>query len=145
MFFEEFEVGDAASSATRTVTEADVVAFCGISGDYNEIHTSEPFSAASPAGRRVAHGILGLSIASGLAVQMGFMLRTVEFFRSIEWEFVAPIYIGDTIQLHAEVTEIKAFPRLKNGKVTFRIVIKKQDNTVVQRGTWGLLVKMKPV
>ncbi len=144
LYFEEFAVGDAASSVTRTVTETDIVTFAGLSGDFNEIHTSETYSKNSIAGRRVAHGLLGLSIASGLAVQMGFMLNTIEFFRGIEWEFTAPIYIGDTIRLDLEVLEVKPFPRLKNGKVTLKLQLKNQDGTVTQRGNWSLLVKMKP-
>lgn len=144
LYFEEFEVGDKATSPTRTITEADIVMFAGLSGDFNEIHTSETFSQGNAFGRRIAHGILGLSIASGLAFQMGFLLGTVEVFRGIEWEFTAPIYIGDTIRMEAEVTETKAFPRLGNGKVTFKVQVKKQDDTVVQRGTWTLLVKGKP-
>jgi 3-hydroxybutyryl-CoA dehydratase len=144
LYFEEFVVGDSGKSATRTITETDIVNFCGLSGDFNEIHTSEEYSRTSPAGRRIAHGILGLSIASGLAVQMGFMIGTVEFFRAIDWEFVAPIYIGDTIHVQAEVQETKAFPRLKNGKITFKVSLLKHDGTVTQRGTWTLLVKMKP-
>lgn len=144
MYFEDFVIGESAESSTRTITEADIVAFAGLSGDFNEIHVSEPFSAASPAGRRIAHGMLGLSIASGLAVQMGFMFRTVEFFRGVDWEFVAPIFIGDTLHIVAEVSEIKAFPRLKNGKVMFKVVLKNQTGVVTQRGTWTLLVKMRP-
>jgi 3-hydroxybutyryl-CoA dehydratase len=144
LYFEDFVVGDKAISPTRTVTEADIVAFAGLSGDYNEIHTSEEFSKGNMFGKRIAHGILGLSIASGLAFQMGFLLGTVEVFRSIEWEFTAPIFIGDTIHIEAEVAETKAFPRLGNGKVTFKINVKKQDGSVVQRGVWTLLVKGKP-
>ncbi|BCX03572.1 MAG: MaoC family dehydratase [Candidatus Roseilinea sp.] len=144
LYFEDFVVGDRATSPSRTITEADIVMFAGLSGDYNEIHTSEAFSKGNQFGRRIAHGLLGLSIASGLAFQMGFLLGTVEVFRGIEWEFTAPIFIGDTIHLEAEVAEVKAFPRLGNGKVTFKVSVKKQDGSVVQRGTWTLLVKGKP-
>lgn len=144
LYFEDFVVGDKATSPSRTITEADIVMFAGLSGDYNEIHTSEEFSKGNMFGRRIAHGLLGLSIASGLAFQMGFLLGTVEVFRSIEWEFTAPIFIGDTIHLEAEVAEVKAFPRLGNGKVTFKVSVKKQDGSVAQRGTWTLLVKGKP-
>lgn len=144
LYFEDFIVGDKATSPSRTITEADIVMFAGLSGDYNEIHTSEEFSKGNMFGRRIAHGLLGLSIASGLAFQMGFLLGTVEVFRSIEWEFTAPIFIGDTIHLEAEVAEVKAFPRLGNGKVTFKVSVKKQDGSVAQRGTWTLLVKGKP-
>lgn len=144
LYFEDFIVGDKATSPSRTITEADIVMFAGLSGDYNEIHTSEEFSKGNMFGRRIAHGLLGLSIASGLAFQMGFLLGTVEVFRSIEWEFTAPIFIGDTIHLEAEVAEVKAFPRLGNGKVTFKVSVKKQDGSVVQRGAWTLLVKARP-
>jgi acyl dehydratase len=144
LWFEDFVVGDKATSPTRTITEADIVAFAGLSGDYNEIHISEEFSKGNMFGRRIAHGILGLSIASGLAFQMGFLLGTVEVFRSIEWEFTGAIFIGDTIHMEAEVAELKAFPRLGNGKVTFKVQVKKQDGSVVQRGTWTILVKGKP-
>lgn len=144
LYFEDFIVGDKATSPTRTITEADIVMFAGLSGDYNEIHTSEQFSRGNVFGKRIAHGILGLSIASGLAFQMSFLLGTVEVFRGIEWEFTAPIFIGDTIHIEAEVAETKAFPRLGNGKVSFKVMVKKQDGSVVQRGTWTLLVKGKP-
>jgi acyl dehydratase len=144
LFFEDFVVGDRAVSPTRTITEADLVMFSGLSGDYNEIHTSEAFSQGNAFGKRIAHGILGLSIASGLAFQMGFLLGTVEVFRGIEWEFTAPIFIGDTIHIDAEVTETKAFPRLGNGKVSFKVQVKKHDGSVVQRGVWTLLVRGKP-
>ncbi len=144
MYFEEFVVGDSATSPSRTVTESDITLFAGLSGDYNEIHTSEDYSKTQHFGRRIAHGLLGLSIASGLAFQMGFMLGTVELFRSVEWEFTGPIFIGDTVRLDAEVAEVKAFPRLRNGRIMFKIALKKQDGSIVQRGTWSILVKMAP-
>ncbi len=144
MYFEEFVVGDSATSPSRTVTESDITLFAGLSGDYNEIHTSEDYSKSQHFGRRIAHGLLGLSIASGLAFQMGFMLGTVELFRSVEWEFTGPIFIGDTVRLDAEVAEVKAFPRLRNGRIVFKVALKKQDGSVVQRGTWSILVKMAP-
>ena len=144
LWFEEFVVGDKATSPTRTITESDIVTFAGLSGDYNEIHTSEEFSKDKLFGKRVAHGLLGLSIASGLAFQMGFMLGTVELFRSLEWEFTGPIFIGDTIKLEAEITELKAFPRLKNGRVIFKLTLTKQTGEVAQRGSWSILVKSKP-
>jgi 3-hydroxybutyryl-CoA dehydratase len=144
LYFEEFAIGDKVVSPSRTITESDIVAFAGLSGDYNEIHTSEAFAQGHLFKRRVAHGLLGLSIASGLAFQMGFLLRTVEAFRGLEWEFTAPLFIGDTVHIEAEVVETKAFPRLGNGKVTFKVSLKKQDGSVTQRGTWTLLVKCKP-
>jgi acyl dehydratase len=118
--------------------------FAGLSGDYNEMHTSEAYAVKTMFGKRVAHGLLGLSVASGLAFQMGFLVGTVDAFRSVEWEFSAPIFMGDTIRLEAEVTETKAFPRLGNGRVVFKVAVKNQNDQVVQRGTWALLIRNKP-
>jgi acyl dehydratase len=144
LWFEDYAVGNVAVSQSRTVTEADIVNFAGISGDYNEIHTSETYSNKDRFGKRIAHGMLGLSIATGLAAQMGFMRYTVDAFRGLEWEFTAPIYIGDTIHVELEVTELKAVPRLGTGRVVFKVAIKNQNDVVAQRGVWSLLVKLKP-
>jgi acyl dehydratase len=144
LYFEEFIVGDKAASTTRTVTESDIVTFAGLSGDYNELHTSETFSGKTLFGKRIAHGLLGLSIASGLAFQMGFLIGTADAFRSLEWEFSLPIFIGDTVHLDAEVTETKPFPRLGNGRVVFKVSLVNQDDKVTQRGTWSMLVRSKP-
>ena len=81
LYFEDFAHGRKIVSGGRTITEADVVGFAGLSGDYNQIHMDAEFAAAGPFGQRVAHGMLGFSIASGLAVQTGFMEGTVLAFR----------------------------------------------------------------
>ncbi|MFN2196995.1 MAG: MaoC/PaaZ C-terminal domain-containing protein, partial [Anaerolineales bacterium] len=97
-YFEEFEVGQRIVTAGRTVTEADVVTFAGLSGDFNQMHVDAEYSAKSMFGQRVAHGLLGLSIASGLAVQTGVLEGTILAFREItEWKFSRPIFLGDTI------------------------------------------------
>src|SRR5512147_2086375 len=88
LYFEEFEVGQRVSSLGRTVSESDIFTFAGLSGDYNQIHTDAEFSKNTPFGQRVAHGLLGLSIASGLAMRTGVLEGTVLAFREInEWKF----------------------------------------------------------
>ena len=144
LYFDEFSIGESITSTTRTITEADIVAYAGLSGDYNELHTSESYASKTPFGKRIAHGLLGLSIASGLAFQMGFLIGTVDAFRGVEWEFTAPIYIGDTIHIVAEVVETKAFPRLGNGRVVFKVAVNNQNGQLVQRGSWSLLIRNKP-
>jgi len=142
LYFEEFEVGQSVTSAGRTVTEADVMAFAGLSGDWNAIHVDAEYAKQGLFGQRVAHGLLGLSIASGLAVQLGFMRETVLAFRDIgEWKFSLPIYLGDTIHMRATVVETKPMARLGGGMVTFKVELLNQEEKVVQRGTWTVLVK----
>ncbi len=146
LYFEQFTVGDSVTTAARTITEADVVAFAALSGDWTSIHTDAEFAKGTMFGQRVAHGLLGLSIATGLAVRLGFIEGTVIAFRELgAWKFSTPILIGDTIHVRAEVIETKAFPRLGGGNVTFSVEIINQRGQVVQRGTWSMLVKSKPV
>jgi acyl dehydratase len=144
LFFEEFTPGDAVESVGRTVTETDVVNFAGISGDYNLIHTDAEYSKQQMFGQRVAHGLLVLSIASGMAVRLGFMEDTVIAFRGLEWRFSAPVFIGDTIRLRVTVEETKPMPRLGGGLVTFKMEVVNQRDEVVNRGTWDILCKGTP-
>ncbi|GIV67275.1 MaoC/PaaZ C-terminal domain-containing protein [Caldilinea sp.] len=141
LFFEEFIVGDQTESVGRTITEADIVNFAGLSGDYNLIHTDAEYSKGQMFGQRVAHGLLVLSIASGLAVRLGFMEDTILAFRGLEWKFVAPVFIGDTIRVRVAVEATKAVPRLGGGIVTLKMEVVNQKDEVVNRGTWEVVCK----
>ena len=113
MYFEQFEVGMQIVTSSRTVTEADIVNFAGLSGDFNQIHTDAIYASTTPFGQRVAHGLLGVAIASGLAVQTGFMEGTILAFREIaQWKFSHPILIEDTIHVLLQVKDTKTMPRL---------------------------------
>ncbi len=144
MCFEDFAIGDTGTSVGRTVTETDIVNFAALSGDWNQIHTDVEYAAGTMYKERIAHGLLVLSIASGLAVRMGFMEGTVQAFMGLDWQFRGPTKIGDTVRVHAEVTELKPMPRLNGGLVTFRMQILNQRDEIVHRGTWSVLMKSKP-
>lgn len=144
LFFEEFVIGESVESVGRTVTEADIVLFAGLSGDYNRIHTDAEYSKDHPFGQRVAHGLLVLSIASGMAVRLGFMEDTVLAFRSLEWKFSLPVVAGDTIHLRVTVEETKPMARLGGGLVRFKMEVINQRNETVNRGTWDVLCKSQP-
>ena len=141
LFFEEVIIGDQTESVGRTVTETDIVAFAGVSGDYNLIHTDAEYSKGQMFGQRVAHGLLALSIASGLAVRLGFMEDTILAFRSLEWKFTAPVFIGDTIRLRVTVEATKPMPRLGGGLVTLKMEVMNQKDEVVNRGSWDVLCR----
>jgi 3-hydroxybutyryl-CoA dehydratase len=144
LFFEDFQPGQKVSSVGRTVTEHDVVSFAGLSGDFNLIHTNAEFGKTTPFGQRIAHGLLGLSIASGLAVQTGILGANVIAFREVaEWKFVKPVFIGDTIHVEMEVLETKAFPRLGGGTVTLGLHVNNQSNETTMKGQWTVLVKTR--
>jgi acyl dehydratase len=142
LYFEEFEVGQSITSVGRAVTEADVVGFAALTGDWTAIHTDAVYAARHPFGQRVAHGLLGLSIASALAARLGFIEGTVLALREIrDWKFSLPIYLGDTIHIRATVHETRPMPRLGGGLVSFKVEIINQDDQVIQRGTWVLLIE----
>lgn len=143
-YYEDFEIGDTVVSAGRTLTESDVVAFAGVSGDYSQLHTNTEFARQGLFGERIAHGLLGISMASGLLTQLGFIEGTVLAFREMTWKFKRPIVIGDTIRAEAVVTETRAMRRLGGGTVTLCVQVMNQINKVVQCGTWVLLVASRP-
>lgn len=142
-YFEEFEEGQTLVTAARTVTEADIVNFAGLSGDYNQIHTDAVYAAQDTFGQRVAHGLLVHSIATGLAVQSGIIEGTVLAFRELECKFSLPVFIGDTIHVKITITEKKALPRLGGGNILMKINVINQDGKSVQRGNWTMLVKSR--
>jgi acyl dehydratase len=144
LYFEEFEEGMELETRGRTVTEADIVNFAGVSGDYNPMHTNAVFAEKTQFGKRVAHGLLGLSVTSGLAYQMGFLEGTVIAFTGLEWKFRAPIFIGDTIQAVVKVTKRREMAAAGGGFVTFDIRLLNQDGAVTQKGEWTVLVASKP-
>jgi len=139
--FEDFKVGMRFVSVGRTITEADVVAFAALSGDYNQIHTDVEYSRSTPFGQRVAHGLLILSIASGLAMRTGVLEGTVLAFREInEWKFNKPVFIGDTVNVTMSIKETKAIPRIKGGSVTIEAVVNNQKDELLMKGLWMVLV-----
>jgi acyl dehydratase len=129
----------------RTIAEADIVNFAGLSGDFNSMHTDSVYSAATPFGQRVAHGLLILSIVSGLAVRTGVLEGTVLAFREVgEWKFSLPVFIGDTIHADLEVVEVKSLPRLGGGSVILSVDVKNQKGETAMRGRWTVLVQNRP-
>lgn len=145
LYFEEFTIGQTITTSARTITESDIVTFAGLSGDYNQIHTDAEFAKTTPFGQRIAHGILTLSVISGLAVQTGFMEGTIIAFREInEWKFSKPVFIGDTVHATLEITETKALRRLGGGSITIKLNVINQHNDVVMSGTWTALIASKP-
>lgn len=144
IFFEEFELGQKVITPGRTITEADIVNFAGLSGDFYQLHTDAEYGKKTPYGQRIAHGLLVLSIATGLTAQTGVLEGTALAFREIDnWKFALPVFIGDTIHAQLEVVETKALPRIEGGSVKIKVAIKNQDNKVVMKGIWIVLVVSK--
>lgn len=145
LYLEEFQIGLKLKTPARTITETDVVNFAGISGDFTSIHTDTEYTKGTPFGQRVAHGVLVLSVITGLAARSGFMEGTVLAFREIsQWKFSAPVFIGDTIHGEFEVEETKPLPRLGGGAVILNVRVFNQDDQIVMKGQFNVLMQSKP-
>ena len=138
LFFEDFRLGQKFITRSRTVTEADVVNFAGLSWDRNQLHTDKEFAASTRFGKRIAHGLLGVIIHAGLSYQLteDSILALLE----LSWRFKAPIFIGDTIHVEQVVEALRESSQGDRGVLTFDKKIINQNGKVVQTGRTTLLI-----
>ena len=144
-FFDEFTVGEEFVTPGRTMTETDVVMFAAMSGDYNELHTSEAFGKTTQFGRRIGHGLLGLAVSHGLFFRLGLVEGTAIAFLGIDsWKFEAPFFLGDTIRVKVRVAE-KTPSRSKpdRGVIKFFFQVVKEEETVIQSGYKSIMIRRK--
>ena len=146
--YADLHVGMTFRSPGRTITEADIVAFAGLTGDYSELHTSDVYARNSQFGRRVAHGMLGLAYAHGLMwPRTGELRQTAIAFLGIsDWNFVGAIFVGDTIFVNYTIAELRdSRSKPTQAIATFDVELVTQDGRVVQRGRKALLVSKVPL
>ena len=144
----DLHVGMTFRSPGRTITDADLVAFAGLTGDYSELHTSDVYAKSSQFGRRVAHGMLGLAYAHGLMWPRTGELRetAIAFLGISDWKFVGPIFIGDTIFVNYTIAELRdSKSRPTQAIATFDVAIVTQDERIVQQGKKVLLMSKVPL
>ena len=146
--YDDLHVGMAFRSPGRTITDADLVAFAGLTGDYSELHTSDVYAKSSQFGRKVAHGMLGLAYAHGLMwARTGELRETAIAFLGIgDWRFVGPIFVGDTIFVDYRIAELRdSKSKPTQAVATFDVEVVNQNGDVVQRGQKALLVSKVPL
>jgi acyl dehydratase len=142
--FEDVEVGFRFETPGRTVTEADLVSFAGVSGDFNPLHTDRVFAAESIYGERIAHGALVLSLTTGLRQRVGLFDGTLMGLLEIRsWRFTAPVRIGDTIRAVCEITELHETSKPDRGVMVQRIDVLNQDETAVAGGEFVMLLRRR--
>jgi acyl dehydratase len=141
--YDEFEVDEKFTTASRTITESDVVTFAGLSGDFNPIHMDSEFAEGTPLKGRIAHGMLVESIATGLGNQLGIFEGTTIAVLSMTINYKAPVKFGDTIHLQLTVLEKKDTSKPERGILTFRTnVLNQRDETVID-GQWVVMMARK--
>ncbi|MBC7870801.1 MAG: MaoC family dehydratase N-terminal domain-containing protein [Chitinophagaceae bacterium] len=143
-YFEDSTLGDEVITQGRTITEADIVNFGNVIGDFNPLHFDAEFMKNSMFGQRIAHGMLTLSFATGLGNMLGANLGTVLAFKGLNIEFKRPVFIGDTIRLKTTVIEKRESSKQPGGWITQKVEILNQHNDVVQDGTWAALIAYRP-
>src|SRR5262245_39509138 len=141
LYYEDFQVGQEFLTRRRTVTEADITIFAGLSGDHSPIHTAALFAKSTPFGTRIAPGALGLSIATGLIVRMGLTEETAIALLEVTCQFKGAIRIGDTIQVRQVVEEKRETSKPERGIVTIRYDVLNQDGQIALTGFEKLMVK----
>ena len=146
IYYEDLNVGDTFDSPGRTVTQGDVVAFAGLSGDFMPLHTDIEYGKSTIYGEPIAHGLLGLSIASGLftrtTLATGFV-NTVMALLGLEWKFVAPIKFNDTIHVSIKVIDKRETSKPDRGIVTLERNVINQRGETVQIGKTPVMIKRR--
>jgi acyl dehydratase len=146
--YADLHVGMSFRSPGRTITDADLVGFAGLTGDYSELHTSEVYAKNSQFGRRVAHGLLGLAYAHGLMwARTGELRETAVAFLGInEWKFLGPIFVGDTIFVNYKISELRdSKSKPTQAIAVFDVSVVDQNDRMVQRGSKALLLSKIPL
>jgi acyl dehydratase len=143
-YLEDLTAGDVFTSAARTITESDVVAFAGLSGDFNPIHTDVEFAKETPYGQRVVYGLLGLSMLTGLLDRTGlFSGSAIAMLGIRDWTFTAPLFIGDTIRFRLTIIDVRRARSGDRGVVQRYFELINQHDEVVQKGHIDILVRAR--
>lgn len=147
LFWEDLVVGLASQSPGRTVTETDLVNFAGLSGDYNAIHMDKVYAADfGLGGEQLVHGLLGLSIMSGLFTRSDMgrgMQRQLVAMLALEWRFALPLRVNDTVHVRARVTDVRATSSAERGIVDIERELVNQRDDVVQTGTTRMMIRKR--
>ena len=139
--FDQFNIGDNFVSQARTVTEADVVTFAGVSGDFNPLHTDAEFGKTTPFGERIAHGMLIAAMATGMANWLGIFEGTTIALMEQVIQYKGAVKFGDTVHLELTVAEKKESSKPDRGVVIFTTRVCNQEGKAVIEGTWTTLMK----
>lgn len=143
-YWDDSSNGDRCTSPVYTVTEARINAYAELTGDFTPVHVDEDYARTTPFGTRVAHGLLGLSIADGLKTQSEYRF-VPGMSLGWSWDFLLPIRIGDELHVRFEV----ASRRLSKSRPGWGIVILpselcNQKGEVVQKGEHRLMIPRRP-
>ena len=142
-YFEETDVGEKHTSSGRTITEADIVLFAGLSGDYSPPHTDYEFCKTTPFKKKIAHGLLTTSVSSGLFTRTGVFQGTGLAHMGTTIKYTAPVYIGDTLHIEFTVGEKEEMDAAR-GWLLINMETVNQDGKVVAKENMKMMIARKP-
>lgn len=141
VYYEQIPVGQVYRTVGRTVREADIVNFAGLSGDFNPLHMDAEFMKSSPFGRPIAHGLLGVCLYMHSELDDWALVAYV----GMDRQFRGPIFAGDTLHYEYEVLEKRTSrSRPDRGVVTVGVRLYNQRGELIQEGRDVVLVWRQP-
>jgi acyl dehydratase len=143
LYYEDLEPGRRFRTGRRVVTQGDVESFAALSGDENPLHLDESYARTSVFGTRVAHGVLGLAVATGLINRSGLTRGTLVAFLGLSWDFVTPLFPGMEVTVELEVESRRATSRPERGLVVLSATLVAGTGAVIQQGELRLLVRRR--
>ena len=147
LYYDDLHVGERFRTAGRTVTEADIVSFAGLSGDFNALHTDAEFAAGTPHGQRIAHGLLVLAMASGLSSRLPLMKlieKAILGLAALECKWLKPTCIGDTLHVEVEIAEKEPSRKPDRGTLVMKRTAVNQRGETVMESTWRVVLRTRP-
>ena len=142
-YFEEFELGEAFNAGPRLVTQEDVNTFAAVSGDLNPLHLDADYAATTRFGRPIAHGLLGLSIATGLLGSTGLTRGTLIALAGLEWTFLAPLYPGTEVSIRVSVAELRRSKKPGLGRLVWDVELVDREGEILQKGRLKALLRTR--
>ena len=146
LFLEDLAPGMRFPSEWREIDEEQLLTFAELSGDFNPLHVDEDYARSKGFERRIVHGALVFSVATGLRQQLGiFEGSMIAMLELRSWAFKAPVFLGDSVQANTTVRDVRPTSTGDRGVVIQEVEVVNQDNQVVHRGELVSMIAARPV
>lgn len=146
LYLDDLQAGQTFVTPGRTITEADVMSFAAWTNDNNQVHTDAEFAKNTRYGQRIVHGMLGASLCLGLIARTGvFEGSAVALLGIDQWQFTAPVFIGDTLTCTVEILSTRRTSSGKYGIVERQLTLRNQHGETVQAGRMDVMVSTGPI
>lgn len=140
VYFEDIFIDKEIYTARRTVLDADVTNFAGISGDYNPLHIDDEYAKINIFGKRIAHGALGIAIMTGQVNQLGIFEGTTIALLEMTNKFKNPIIIGSTVHTVIVPRKKSLTKNSSKGIVEFDVLLKSHEGKTLIEANWVLMM-----